>query len=211
MNVAIAYVYPFVEMPKYTPLARRFAATWKRHPPGSEPFTLHVIANGGGPTSDQTDTFKDIPCQWLQHDNRGWDIGAFQKAAEKIRCDLLVCLGAPVHFHRSGWLDRMVDAYLNNGIGLYGCAAYLAPDWHVRTTAFWFPPELLQSYPHSISSSRTSRYQFEHGNISFTRHALAFGLPCIMVTWAGIYQFDQWQAHAPDKDQILVHDQHIHE
>jgi hypothetical protein len=131
-------------------------------------------------------------------------------AADTLHCDLLVCLGAPVHFHRSGWLDRMVDAYLHNGPALYGCACYLSPNWHVRTTVFFCPPQLIQSYPLIIGSTRESRYGFEHGPKSFTRHVLSAGLPCLMVTWSGIFPFEQWEGHAPGPRDILVWDQHVH-
>lgn len=123
----------------------------------------------------------------------------------------MVCLGAHSHFHRAGWLHQMAEAFIQNGPGLYGSAAYLTPNWHVRTTCFWCPPELLRSYPAYAGSSRGSRYEFEHGNTSFTRHVLGLGFPCFMVTWEGCWPFDQWQDHGPDLNQILVRDQHIHE
>lgn len=211
MNVAIIYVYPQVSLNLYYPLAKRFADTWKSFPPGAEPYALHVIGNGGQVSGLLRQPFDGIPyLQWQAYGNIGWDIGAFQYAAETIPCDLLVCLGAPVHFHRAGWLDRIVGAYLEHGPALYGCWAYLTPNWHVRTTAFWCPPQLMQSYPSQIGSSRRSRYDFEHGPHSFTRHVLSAGLECLMVSWDGVYPFAQWHDHAPDAAHSLVHDQHIH-
>lgn len=210
MTVVLAYIYPMVKLATYYPLAKRFAETWRRFPPGSEPHTLHVIGNGSTIPAIDREPFHGIPCVFDAYNNVGWDIGAFQWAAEHIPCDLLVCFGAPVHFHKPGWLDRMVDAYLNNGPALYGCWAYLSPNWHVRTTAFWFPPELLQTYPVIVGSSRKSRYAFEHGNKSFTRHVLSAGLDCLMVTWDSVFHFSQWHDHAPGVDQSLVLDQHVH-
>lgn len=206
MKVAVCYVFPQVLVRTYHPLARRFASTWLRYP-GHD---LHVIANGPTPGEREKSLFSAIPCAWHTHSNLGWDIGAFQYAAESVPCDLLVCLGAPVHFHRGQWLESMVDAYLHHGPALYGCWAYLSPNWHVRTTCFWCPPELLQSYPVQVGSTRPDRYEFEHGNSSFTRHVLKAGFPAIMVTTKGCFPFDQWQDHAPGPNESLVLDQHIH-
>lgn len=207
--MAIVYCFPQVKHAIYFPLAKRFADTWLRFPPGQEPHTLYVGGNGG-PVPPQSRSLFRPGTQFLHHDNTGLDIGLFQLAAETIPCDLLVCLGAPVHFHRSGWLERMVGAYLENGPALYGCWSYLSPDWHVRTTVFWFPPQLLQTYPLAIGNTRSSRYDFEHGPHSFTRHVLKHGLDCIMVTQKGCFPFSQWQNHAPGVEDSLVLDQHVH-
>ena len=209
MNVAVAYVFPQFDIRKYYPLAERFASTWRRFPPGSEPYTLYVIGNGGEVPPLLRAPFAGIAhVEWRDHNNLGWDIGAFQWAARSLPGDLLVCLGAPVHFHRVGWLDSMVDAFLNHGPALYGCWAYHAPNWHVRTTAFWLPPELLNSYPYAIGNLRASRYEFEHGNHSLTRHVLEAGMECLMVTADGCYPFADWPGRAPGVENSLLLDQH---
>jgi len=206
MKIAVVYCYPLVKRPTYLPLAYRFARTWQRFPGHS----LHVVFNGWKPQPVESAPFDGMDYEPHVHNNFGWDIGAFQMAAETIPCDLLVCLGAPVHFHVPGWLDRMGDAYVQHGPGLYGCWAYLSPNWHVRTTVIFCPPEIIQSYPNQIGSSKASRYDFEHGPNSLTRHVLSAGLPCIMVTWKGCFPFDQWNDHAPGPADSLVWDQHTH-
>lgn len=206
MTVAVAYCYPMVRSTTYYPLAKRFAETWKAFP-GSN---LHLLCNGAAPQRYDLRPFDGLSYETHPCSNIGWDIGSYQWAADHIPCDLLVCLGAPVHFHRESWLDRMVDAYVNYGPALYGCWAYLSPQWHVRTTAFWCPPELIQSYPYQVISSKASRYDFEHGPHSITRHVLGAGLDCIMVTRRGCFPFSQWQNHAPGPNDSLVLDQHIH-
>lgn len=211
LNVAIIYIFPQVQIKTYYPLAHRFASTWRQFPPGREPYTLHVIGNGGDIPPIHQAAFNGIAnCEFRFYNNVGWDIGAFQWAAETIPCDLLICLGAPVHFHRTGWLDRMVDAFLSNGPALYGCWAYLAPNWHVRTTCFWCPPQVIQSYPYAVSSAQKSRYDFEHGAHSITRHAISAGLECLMVTTDGVFPFSEWLDRAPDVEHSLVLDQFTH-
>ena len=210
MNVAVIYIYPQVQVGKYFPLAKRFAETWKQNPPGASPHTLHVIGNGGIIPPIERVPFDGIPCEFRAYSNIGWDIGAYQWAAETIPCDLLVCLGAPAHFHHPGWLDRMVEAYVTNGPALYGCWAYLSPNWHVRTTVFWIPPAILKGYPNNVGGSRSMRYEFEHGANSLTRYAIRCGFECIMVTMKGCFPFNQWEANAPGVEESLILDQHTH-
>lgn len=205
----MVYCYPLVRMNTYYPLAKRFAATWQQFPPSID-YDLHVVCNGGQPQPIDLQVFNGLPAQFHTHDNIGWDIGAFQWSAEAIPCDLMVCLGAPVHFWRAGWLEKMADSYIENGPGLYGCTAYGGPVLHVRTTSFWMHPQLLQSYPYSIGNTRAMRYDFEHGQHSFTRHTMSAGFPCVMVTWRGVFPFEQWHENAPTAEEILVRDQHVH-
>ena len=209
MKVAIAYCYPQVNLRSYFPLASRFMDTYRKFPAG-EAHELHVICNGGEPGSAYRAPFKGTSSAFHVRDNTGWDIGSYQWAAENIPCDLLVCLGAPVHFHRSGWLVRMVESYLNNAPCLCGCWAYLHPNWHVRTTAFWTDPNIIRSYPYVIGSARSSRYDFEHGKNSITRHVLKADMDCIMVSWKGEFGLKQWSNHAPGTSDSLVHDQFVH-
>lgn len=207
MKVAICYIYPMVKPQLYFQLANRFAETYRAFPPG-EDHALYVVCNGRSGTDNELRMFNGLPVSFTTHDNSGWDVGGFQRFADVCRDDLLICLGAHCHFYRPNWLKLIVNAYLENGPGLYGCGAYLSPNWHVRTSSFWCPPELLQSYPFYVGSVRKSRYEFEHGNGSFTRHVLKLGFPCIMVTWDGVFPFSEWERHAPDHNNILIRDQH---
>jgi len=219
MKIAIVYCYPMVDTFRYFPLAQRFASTLLSFPAGKYAYELHVVCNGASPTDNDRAPFNGIPATFHRYSNIGWDIGAFQWAASEIHCDMMVCLGAPIHFYRPNWLDRMVDGFIDSGGGLCGIIGYIYPNLHIRTTAFWFPPVLLDSYPLAVGSSKESRYQFEHGNHSFTRHVLASGFQCSMVTWNGIYEADSWlhdpwhqpwSNNVPGPDEILLHDQHIH-
>lgn len=210
MKVDVVYVYPNVNARTYFGLADRFARTWLQNPPGYD-CTLHVVHNGGPHPAPEMRPFDPIVHFDVIRSNLGWDIGAFQYAAEALSCDLLVCLGAPVHFHRGQWLESMVDAYINHGPALYGCWGYLYPNWHIRTTVFWCPPQLIQSYPYDIGSTRQSRYGFEHGPNSFTRHVMSAGFDTIMVTRKGCFPFSRWANNVPGVEDSLVLDQHIHQ
>ncbi len=192
MKIALCYVFPDLQHQIYLPMAKRFVATYMEHPPGNSDHDLHVLVNHGAqnmvPAYQRL--FDPLPCSFLMHSNDGKDIGAFQKAGEEIACDLMVFLGAPVHFYRAGWLDRIVNVYEENGPALYGCRGYNSPRHHIRTTSFWCAPELFNSYPYVVHND--SRYEFEHGNRSLVNHVKGLGLECYMVTWNGCYPLHQW-------------------
>lgn len=209
MKVAVVYVYPMINVRMFYPSAKRFADTY-RYSHKSIPHDLHVMVNGGNPRSIDMGPFMGITYQTHEYNNIGWDIGSFQWAAENIPCDLMICLGTHIHFHKPMWLERMVDAFIENGPALYGCWAYLSPNWHVRTTCFWCPPQLINAYPNQVGSARASRYDFEHGSNSFTRFVLSAGMDCLMVTWSGVFPFSDWQNNAPGPEESLVLDQHVH-
>lgn len=210
MKVQVLYCYPMVQQRKYYPLAIRFAQTYQQFPAGYD-HRLVILCNGSAASDTQMRMFEHIPHDTQVHSNLGWDIGGYQRAADISEEDLLVCLGAHSNFHRKDWLLKMVSAVLDYGPGLYGCSAFLVPNWHVRTTTFWCPPELLRSYPDYVGSSKRSRYEFEHGPTSFTRHVIKLGFACVMVTWKGCYPFDDWTDHAPTYLDTLVRDQFDHD
>lgn len=209
MNVAVVYVCPTVEPYTYLPLAKKFARTWLEHPPGYE-HKLFIMVNGTDWAPAFKAEFAQIPHHYEFHDNVGWDVGAFQRAANVIPCDLLVCLGAHISFNHDNWLRTIADAFIDNGPGLYGPWGALFPTIHVRTTAFWCPPELLASYPYYVQSSRLSRYTFEHGKDSFTRWTLDAGFPCYMVTTKGTFSIPDWGDASPTgAESIMLDKQHL--
>lgn len=206
MRVAICYIFPTALAAKYVPLARRFVESYMDHPPGSTDHDIYVSVNGGIEMGEwNKKIFEPLPCQFFQHNNYGKDIGAFRVAADQIPCDLLVCMGSHIHFHRDGWLDRMVMAYEENGPTVYGPWGFQSPRPHLRTTAFWLPPELLLAHPLKVSDRE--RYQFEHGSDSITLWCQKQGLEPIMVTWDGCYQMPEW--HPVDRKSSLFIDQHM--
>jgi hypothetical protein len=208
MRVSVCYVFPNLNLPLYEPYARRFVQSYLDHPPGQFDHQLHVIVNGAPANDRQKKMFSVLPFTFHNHNNHGKDIGAFMLAAHTVPCDLLVCLGAPVHFRRAGWLDRIVQVYLENGPGLYGCWGFHQPVPHIRTTAFWLPPQFLTEYPHPVDTPH--RYNFEHGRedsiLQWTRKN---DYPVIMATWTRAFPDSQF-THAANGDCLLL-DQHTDE
>jgi len=205
MRIAVIYVHPTVLAKTYAPMARRFVRTYLEHPPGESDHTIHVAINGTieiGKWCRQL--FDPLPCQFFQHNNAGKDIGAYQAAADLIDCDLMLCMGSPLHFHKAGWLDQIVRAYEEYGPTVYGAWAFPVPRPHIRTTAFWLPPELLNSYPKRVGDN--DRYSFEHGANSIALWSKSVGFDPLMVTWSGVYRMEAWQNIS--RDEGLFIDQH---
>jgi len=204
VTVALIYVHPRQKQKVYVPAAKQFVASYMNHPPGATPHDIFVVVNGDRPNQSDVNTFKPLPVQFLQHDNFGKDIGAFQMAARTIPHDIIVCLGANVHFRRGGWLDVMMNAMNKFGPGIYGAYAFHEPGIHIRTTCFWLPREMFNLYPHNIGNE--SRYDFEHGPNSIAKWSIDVGFEAWMVTWDHVLPHPQWR-HVENHEALIL-DQH---
>lgn len=205
MKVCVTYIHPNLKPAKHVPAAKRFVHSFMKHPPGSfDEYELWVLVNGAPLIPSQEKLFDPLPVKFLNHDNRGKDIGAFQLAAEKLKCDLLVCFGSFVHFHWTGWLDRIVNTYLDYGPAYYGPWGFRQPRLHIRTTAFWLPPELLNGYPYWVSNDM--RYEFEHGQKSMTLFSRGLGFNCYQVSRTEVLEPVRW--HHLERHECILLDQH---
>jgi len=205
MRIAIIYVYPKVNTARYRAAAQRFVNSYQKNPPGERPHSIHVAVNGGKLVRSDELLFEGLPVTFFSHDNYGKDIGAFQKAAREIDCDLMIFMGSHIHFRKPGWLDLIALAFEQNGPGMYGAYAFHTPSLHIRTTSFWMPPNLLNAYPLNVGSPH--RYEFEHGS----KHGVAkwvinSGFSAWMLTWKGVFPPSEWH-HVENKDALFL-DQH---
>ena len=209
MEVVVLYVYPTMGGDHDT-YARRFADSYRRFKPVA-PHKLVIVSNGGDPTTTMRETFGELELSWLVHDDSGWDIGAYRKAAREVSCDLLVFFGGSTHVRGPLWLERMIASFEMHGEAVYGAMGSLGHNIHIRTTAFWISPTLLNQYPYETTNDRASRYDFEHGKHGLTMWVLSRGLKAWMVTWDGCYQNWQWDAipngfHQGDQSALLAWD-----
>ena len=189
----------------YVPAARRFVQSYLNNPPGATPHEIYVFINGDIVRQSDMPLFKPLPVKFKSHDNFGKDIGAFQRAAREIPCDLMVFCGAHVHFRKPGWLDLMVNAFERNGPGIYGAYGFHAPHLHLRTTCFWMPPDLLNMYPILVGNDH--RYEFEHGPThGISKWVIDSGFNAWMVTWTGTFPPNNWR-HVENQEAAIL-DQH---
>ena len=189
-TVIVAYI-AVPANPLFVHFATRFVETYKQFAGGAK-HDLIVAVNGGPLAPKMLEIFDDIRPKILNRKNDdGWDISAYQDIARNNECDLIVCLGESVRFHRAGWLDRLVSSASEYGEGIYGCFSSLAISPHLNTTAFAVSPKFLKDYP--LVRSKTGRYEFEHGAGAMWRKIRNNGGATKLVTWDGCYDPGDWR------------------
>lgn len=213
IKVAVVYVHVPGD-PHHIGLAQRFSIYFREQPP-MYPHELIVVCNGSGPTAQTHQIFSGLDARFIDHDDSGWDIGAYQKAASVVSADLMVFLGGTAYPQRSGWLARMVEAYQKHGVALYGCTANRGDGRvnvypHIRTTGFWLPPSLMNQYPIRVSR-QDQRYEFEHGRTCLTEWIKSQGLKAWVVSKDGEYEWEHWDLvpngfHRGDQSGLLIRD-----
>lgn len=213
-KVAVVYIHVPLD-PPHVKLARRFVDTYTHHPP-LYPHEFIVVCNGSPPNDRTKDIFGPIQqTRFLEHDDSGWDIGAYQKAAQEVPCDLMVFLGGSAHFRRSGWLARMATVFIELGDAIYGSMGNTGVPTngvypHVRTTGFWMPPTLLNAYPVRVTR-REMRYEFEHGKTCLTGWITKQNLKAWIVSWDSVYPLQLCNTipngfHQGDQSALLTRD-----
>lgn len=165
MKPTIVYVYPRGGDGGYFEKAFRFLNSYNSHPPGIEHNSI-VVCNGGTANSAVRILFSSLPnLTLLEHDNSGYDIGAFQRASRDIGGEFMMFFGVGAYVRIPGWLSRMCEAFARHGDNLYGSMGSLgAPGVspHIRTTGFAITPSLFNQYPVRVTTP-DQRYPFEHG------------------------------------------------
>jgi hypothetical protein len=200
MKLAICYVFPNTAEAQRPELAARFVTSYAANGPGMDHESIVVLngSSGGGNGFAQA-LFAALPnLRILQHDNSGWDIGAFQKAAREVPCDLMVFFGATAWFPKANWLQRVYQASQLRGLGLFGAHGNqgnngngVAP--HIRTTGFWCNPSLMNRYPTRVTTPH-QRYPFEHGPQCLSNWVKQEGMSVWAVGWDGEYPVDTCNA-----------------
>jgi len=195
-KTTLVYICPVESLNTiYFDNARRFVSSYHNFPPEMEHEAI-IVSNGGEPSEQTRSLFSSISnAKIIENDNVGWDIGAFQKFAGLVDCDLMLCLGSSIHFHRKGWLKRLVEAWREKGHGIYGtsCTYEISP--HIRPSFIMFDPKILLAYPFKIRS-RKDCFGFEGSRwkrkMNFTAWSEKQGFSNWMVTWDGIYGITEW-------------------
>jgi hypothetical protein len=218
LKVTVVYVYAPHAGQKYKDYCLRFLDSYQNHPPGLGHHSV-VVLNGAPTDFEMANLFSVLPdCDFLLHDDSGWDIGGYQLAAMIVPCDLMVFFSGSAYFKKSGWLKRMVAAYEKHGAGLYGAMGNRGDSIptpvnvhpHIRTTGFWMDPELLNQYPSTVTT-QAQRYPFEHGPNCLTGWVKSRGLKTLVVSWSGEYKWEMWDAfpngyHRGDQSDVISYD-----
>lgn len=185
MTITVVYCFPVSHL--YFENACRFVVTYILNPPGID-HRLVVVSNGGPPNLEMRALMDaiDHPVEWYEHNNSGYDIGAYQAVAHVVPCDMMVFFGSSAYLRGPGWLKRMAEAFERHGpANLYGSMGNdgngnVFP--HIRTTGFWTAPLMMNMYPHRVTRPE-QRYPAEHGPECLTQWFKNQGHRQLIVTW----------------------------
>lgn len=195
MTVCV-YTFPLNGASGFFDLALRFIQSYMLSPAGAD-HQMVVVCNGSPVTDEAECLFGEIPnCVLMEHDNSGYDIGAFQKVSREFPGDLMVFFGATAYIKGAGWLARMEQAFKDYGDTLYGAMGnrgnyHYSVEPHIRSTGFWLSSALFNQYPHKVTTP-DGRYPFEHGRNCLTSWVKSKRRIPYVVTWDGVYPETAW-------------------
>lgn len=215
-DIGVVYIHvPGDENHHY--YAHRFVHSVLAGPPGMEADWI-IVRNGHTAMDPKLEPLFNClgAHQFFDHDDTGWDIGAYQAVCAQSKHEMLVFLGGSAYCKRAGWLARMYEVFsANGGRGLFGACGNLGDSRsnvypHIRTTGFWCSPQHMHYYPHKVTTPG-GRYPFEHGPENITRWTMNSGLPALIVDWDGVYEYPKWNDgpngfHRGDQSALIMGD-----
>lgn len=166
MIPAIIYPVPMDNWSTFKTDVERFAATFQQFELGCDAILFLMVppCEDDQLKAEVSSLFDGINYQLRPYSGRGADIGAHQCASFQLDDRPMVCLSSRVHFHRAGWLKRLMDCWNDFGPGLYGTAATREPGrLCLRTHCYMLGSYDFQRYPHVINS-RSRGHFFEWGD-----------------------------------------------
>jgi len=215
VKVAIVYIYPSALNGATDDYVGRFLSSYVRNPTKVYHDSI-VVLNGGKQSSELLCMFSCLKnCRFFEHDDSGWDIGAFQAvAAANAQYDVMVFLGTSAWIKGPSWLDRIVETFSHHGDHLYGVMGNqgngngVHP--HIRTTGFWMRPGLLNEYPVRVNTPG-QRYPFEHGQQCLTQFVWSRRKKAYVITWNGAYEYPNWDSipngfHRGNQSALIIGD-----
>lgn len=208
---------------EFAPYAARFVQSWQEHPVGGD-AGLMVVFGGDNYTAEDQSLF---PCaqQFAAYTGRGIDIGTTQFATKHYIGDFIIGCTSRIYFHRAGAAQRLIEARMKYGRGLYGAVgsyeacpvdpiAFRCPNPHLRTVWYGMDATDWKKYPFIINN-RVEAHHFEAGKWNVTRWFLDRGLPVRMVTWGGEFEVHEFRHpkilnafRRGDQTDMLVWDKH---
>lgn len=219
MKVALVYPYVVPKADLYRQDFGRFLHRFHAFPPEAEHRLFLTFCNGRSMAKEDSrllwPLIEPMAPSIIEYHGDGWDIGAHQHVANSLpsNFDFVVFCSSQVHFHRAGWLRRMVEAREKFGPGLYGGLASHENRPHLRTCFFGCDPADLRAFPWMINSKELS-LEFESGKTGFWTWIRANGRKEVLVTWDKCYD-DPMQWRTPengfrrgDQTDCLVWDRH---
>jgi hypothetical protein len=215
MRPTLIYTIPLNGNPAYLDNAARFVDSYHRCDPGVDHDTV-IVVNGGKADSFIKTLFSPLKnVDYMEHDNSGWDIGAFQAASRNLSGRLPIFMGSSAFCTRPGWMQRVTQSVQSYGLALFGTMGNQGDgrvnvSAHVRTTGFWIPADLFNRYPIRVTAPQ-QRYEFEHGISCLSNWIKQNGLHRLVVTWTGEWELEHCDSipngfHRGDQSALLIRD-----
>lgn len=195
-SIVVVYIY-LPNDPEHVSLANRFVTQYLKCPAGV-PHRVIVVNQGGYPSPEMKAQFAKLPnLSYYNHDDSGWDIGAFIAVSRVVTEDVIACFGGTGFVQHPNWLKRMVEVWKKHGPGFYGSNSSYEITPHLSTSGFWCSPQLLAEYPTRVRT-KEDRYAFEHARAGkcFWRQCEAKGVKVMLATWDGEYEWRDWRKPA---------------
>lgn len=217
MNIALIYIFPLAGDGPFYDNAIRFLQSYHDHPPGMDHQSV-IVCNGARADDETKFLFSSLPnLRFLEHDNSGQDIGAFQLAAQQVPCDTMMFCGASTYFRRAGWLERFAQVYQKYGDGLYGSTGNQGDArfnvWpHIRTTGFLCSPHTINAHPQRVTGmGEHQRYAWEHSEHGLTSWCLQQNKRVYVVSWENVWPVQTCDQipngyHQGDQSNVLIGD-----
>lgn len=212
MRVVLSYPVPLNVWPHFSHYVKRFARSFKDHPPGHD-YELWVTCHWGERIDAVRKLFYGIKTRFFEYQDNGCDIGSTQMVSALVEpSGFVVGLATHAYFHREGWLKRLVEAREKHGPGLYGVAASNEGRPHIRTSCYGLDADLWQHFE-TVINTREACTEFENGQKSITNFVQRQTLEVWQVTWDDEQGPNTWRL--PDgvfrkgqQNAMLVFDRH---
>jgi hypothetical protein len=184
-----AVLYNLVERPtsKKNPLPKNWPEIIKRFKNSYLEFKsgfdhdLIICTSGSEMTEGSKEIFRNIRYQTFAYYGRGWDVGAYQYAATKLKgYQKVLFLNSEAHVCSDDWLGKFSAAWEQHGSGVYGSSSSFEIAPHIRTCAMMTSPTLVLKYPYRIRS-RYDAGLFENSPKNFSLWAAFSGIPVYVV------------------------------
>jgi hypothetical protein len=204
---------------------QRFIASYERCPVGIR-HRLYVIFKGfvdDGHLRAGEDLFAHLRHVPIHLDDDGFDIGAYKKAAERMREEFVCFLNTKSEILVDGWLRKLAARLAEPGVGLVGNTGSFEshhplypvfpefPNVHIRTNGFLLRRDLFRAVAAGFDiRSKYDAWMFESGPDSLSRQIVRQGLKIAVVGRDGeAYEPSRWpmsRTYRSTNDNVLIAD-----
>jgi hypothetical protein len=199
---------------------REFLDAYARHPAGAE-HELVLLLKGFASeeqAAPHLDLAGGLAARSVWVDDRGYDLTAYQLAAQQLDAPRMCFLNSYSRPLADGWLEKLARPLSDPGVGLTGCggsnesACSAAPFWlrplrrrtfppfpnpHLRSNGFMLERTLLLDLRWPQLGSKVAAWAFESGRSSLAQQVWARGLEVLVVGADGVaYPRERWRESA---------------